>query len=87
MSNTNRILRAGIIGCGWFGRVHVERLSAIPGVLISALSDPSVEAMEILSGKVPSTTADPAGVANYTDYLALLQHPGLDFVVIASPNR
>lgn len=85
----NKPLRAGIIGCGWFGRVHVERLSEIPGVAICAVSDPSEEASQKLAEFVPLQTRNPetAEVATYADYEELLKHPGLDFVVIASPNK
>ena len=82
-------LRAGIIGCGWFGRVHLERLAEISGVYVAALSDPNLEAAQELTGKAVPSQIDPGqgNVAAYADFHELLAHPGLDFVVIASPNK
>jgi predicted dehydrogenase len=82
-------LKAGIIGCGWFGRVHLERLGELADVYVTALSDPVAEAANTLAAKALPSQIDPqAGkVAVYTDYRELLQHPDLDFVVIASPNK
>jgi predicted dehydrogenase len=85
----DKILRAGIIGCGWFGRVHVERLSELSGVAVCAVSDPDEAARQKLAELVPAQIRDPQSpdVAIYADYQELLRHEGLDFVVIASPNR
>ncbi|MCS6777725.1 MAG: Gfo/Idh/MocA family oxidoreductase [Chloroherpetonaceae bacterium] len=82
-------LRAGIIGCGWFGRVHLERLSEIPGIAVCAVSDPDPAARRKLAERVPELMRDQQGtdVADYASAEELMQHPGLDFVVIASPNR
>lgn len=82
-------LRAGIIGCGWFGRVHLERLSEISGVFVTALSDPTLESAQELAHKAAPHQIDPAqgNIAAYADFHELLAHPNLDFVVIASPNK
>lgn len=82
-------LRAGIIGCGWFGRVHMERLSEISGVYVTALSDPSLEAAQALASKAEAHQIDPeqGNITTYIDAQEMLAHPNLDFVVIASPNK
>lgn len=82
-------LRAGIIGCGWFGRVHLERLGELPDVYVTALSDPLAESAQMLAAKALPSQIDPkaGSIAVYEDYRELLQHPELDFVVIASPNK
>ncbi len=82
-------LRAGIVGCGWFGRVHLERLSEISGVYVTALSDPFLEAAQVLARKAAAHQIDPAQgkVATYARALEMFAHPKLDFVVIASPNK
>ena len=81
-------LRAAILGCGWFGGVHLERLSAIPGVHVVALADPDTAAAVKLAEGAPMQTR-PAGAraATYADYRELLQREDLDFVCIASPNQ
>ncbi len=73
-------LRIGIIGCGVLGAVHADRFSKIEGVQVTALSDPNVEAMNRVAGRLahkPETLT--------TDYRELLDC-GLDAVCIASPN-
>jgi predicted dehydrogenase len=77
----------GIIGCGWFGRVHVERLSEIPGVNVAAVCDPDEASAHRLAGLVPAHLRPAGGeVAVYTDTAELLRHAGLNAVSINSPN-
>lgn len=85
--NRSQQIRFGIIGCGWFGRVHVERLTEIPGVLISAVSDPDLETAQRLADKVPAALRPAEGVAVFTNYRDLLHQRGLHAVSINSPNR
>ena len=77
----------GIVGCGWFGRVHVERLSEIPNVRVVAVCDPEQSAALKLAEQVPASLRPTEGVAVYTDVNSLLSHPGLHAVSINSPNR
>lgn len=82
-------LRAGIVGCGWFGRVHLERLGEILGVYVTALSDPILESAQALASKAAAHQIDPAqgNIATYADPHEFFAHPNLDFVIIASPNK
>jgi predicted dehydrogenase len=77
----------GISGCGWFGGVHVERLSKIPNVRIAAVTDPNPEAAQRLADAVPEHARPEGGVAVYTDYADFIAHAKLDAVSINSPNR
>lgn len=77
----------GIIGCGWFGRVHVERMSEIPGVAVAAVCDPDAASARHLADLVPAHLRPEGGeVAVYTEATELLKHSGLDAVSINSPN-
>ncbi len=81
-------IRFGIVGCGWFGRVHVERLTDIPNCQVVALSDLDEGAMQRLTEKVPAHLLPESGkIATFTDYRNLLTSGLLDAVVIASPNK
>jgi predicted dehydrogenase len=85
---TPDVLRAAIFGCGWFGRVHLERLTAIPGIQVVALADPDLEAAGKLAASAsPSVLPPGQPMAVYAEYEELLSKEALDFVVIASPNR
>ncbi len=69
----------GIIGCGRIvQRVHLRHLTSLGGVGIAAFADPSDDARAAVAKRLPDATG-------YADPAELLQHPGLDAVVIATP--
>ncbi len=71
-------LRAGVIGTGFIGPVHIEALRRL-GVQVVALCDvPSVVDAAAKRLKIPNA---------YEDYHELLASPDVDVVHIASPNR
>ncbi len=73
----NRI-KAGIIGTGFIGPVHLEALRRL-GVPVTALCD--------LPQRV-KTAAEKYGIPEaFADYRELLRSPNVDVVHIASPNR
>jgi predicted dehydrogenase len=76
-------LRLGLIGCGWYGMVDVRAAFKAGGVEVVALCDvdeqhltDSAAAVEKLQGSRPRT---------FKRYEDLLQTPGLDAVIIATP--
>ncbi len=84
-SGTAGPIRFGMIGCGALGVVHAERLTAIPGVTVTVVSDPDQQAME----RTAAASANPPGsaaIAKVTDYKDLLKSDSLDAVCISSPN-
>ncbi len=71
-------LRAGVIGTGFIGPVHIEALRRI-GVTVSALCDVPDRA---------ATAAERLGIPLvFNDYRELLACPEVDAVHIAAPNR
>lgn len=83
MTQSSASLRFGMIGCGALGRVHAQRLSAIPGVRIAAWSDPSEAAMQNAAMELASSQPIP----QFADYREMLSAVELDAVCISSPNR
>jgi UDP-N-acetylglucosamine 3-dehydrogenase len=74
-----RVLRAGVIGLGSMGRNHARVLdSAIDGVQLVAVADPSPEALRRISGERP--------VRSYADAGAMLAEERLDLVTVAAPT-
>jgi len=71
-------LRAGVIGTGFIGPVHIEALRRL-GVTVAALCD-IPELVHTMAAKhaIPQT---------FTDYRQLLASPGIDVVHITAPNR
>jgi UDP-N-acetylglucosamine 3-dehydrogenase len=70
-------VRWGVIGLGWFGEVHAEALSAMPGIELAALCTRRSQRL--------AEVADRFGVAKrYTDYRQLLADPHIDVVGITT---
>ncbi len=71
-------LRAGVIGTGFIGPVHVEALRRL-GVQVAALSD--------VPERVQTAAERPAIPQAFGDYRELLRSPDVDVVHITAPNR
>jgi predicted dehydrogenase len=76
-------LKTGLIGCGWYGMVDVKSAFKVGGVEIIALCDidsehlkNSADEVEKLQGSRPKT---------FKSYQDLLDTPGLEAVIIATP--
>ncbi|MBN2593242.1 MAG: Gfo/Idh/MocA family oxidoreductase [Sedimentisphaerales bacterium] len=76
-------LKTGLIGCGWYGMVDVKAAFKVGGVEIVALCDvdsehlkSSADEVEKIQGSRPKT---------YKSYQELLDTPGLESVIIATP--
>ncbi|WP_349866672.1 Gfo/Idh/MocA family oxidoreductase [Leifsonia sp. WHRI 6310E] len=71
------VIRVGLIGYGVAGRVfHAPFLAA----------DPAFELAAVVTSQVDRLAADHPGAIAVADVEALLAHPGLDLVVVASPT-
>lgn len=71
------MINIGIIGYGFMGHVHCERLQQLEGYRVEAVCD-------IEEGRM---TDAPEGIRRYTDMQALLQNPAVHTVIIAIPNH
>jgi predicted dehydrogenase len=82
-AGADRMLKLGLIGCGWYGMVDVEAAFKVGGVEVIALCDvdsahlsQSADKVEKLQGSRPRTCKS---------YAELLAVTGLDAVIIATP--
>ena len=83
-NNTGKAkLKMGLIGCGWYGMVDVKSAFKVGGVEVIALCDidsehlkNSADEVEKLQGSRPRT---------FKSYQELLDTPGLEAVIIATP--
>jgi predicted dehydrogenase len=71
-------LRAGVIGTGFIGPVHIEALRRL-GVRVAALCD--------VPGRVEAAAARLGIAQAYGDYRELMGSPEVDVIHIAAPNR
>ncbi len=79
-------IRYGVIGTGMMGVEHIHNIGAIDGVEVVALSDPTDSSLAA-GLEAASAAGSAAATAGFDDHRQLLAHPGLDAVVIASPNH
>ncbi len=75
VEQTPKVLRAGVVGIGAFGRHHASKYAKIPGVQLVGVADPSGEARRAVSTS--------HGVATFADWHSLLGK--VDIVSICSP--
>ena len=75
----------GIIGTGMMGVEHIHNINAIDNASVVAVSDPNSESRSTgIEAASSGATGDP--VAGFVSHQELLEHPGVDAVVVASPN-
>jgi UDP-N-acetylglucosamine 3-dehydrogenase len=72
-----KTIRWGLIGLGWFGEVHAETLSAMPGIELAAVSTRRPQRLAEVADrfKVPK---------RYTNYHDLLADPEIDVVGVTT---
>lgn len=76
-STHSDIVRWGVVGLGWFGEIHADTLTDMPGIELTAFSTRRSERLNELADKY-----DVAG--RYTDYKDLLADPNVDAVSITT---
>ena len=76
---TSDKINLGIIGCGGLGKVNLDATAAHPDVVVVAACDVWKERVDPVVEKYKKTCT------GYTDFRELLQHKGLDAVIIATP--
>jgi predicted dehydrogenase len=72
-------INLGIIGCGGLGKQNLNAATNHPDVVVVAACDVWEERLDPIVEKYKDTCT------GYTDYRELLQHKGLDAVIIATP--
>ncbi len=91
VSQNDRI-NIGFIGVGTMGRGHLGSFLSMPDVVVVGVCDVVKERREDAKGRVEKTYANKRkgtykGCAEYSDFRKLLDQPGLDAVVIATPDH
>src|SRR5215471_14836574 len=76
----NERLRLGFIGMGTRGTELLREAQACPGVECVAVADVYSQRLDAARALAPAAKA-------YSDYRKLLEEPGLDAVVIATPHH
>ena len=74
-----KALNIGVIGLGNIGQKHCDALRQIRQANVVAVSDINVPVLD--------KTAASLNAAPYADYKKLLEHPGLEAVIVALPDQ
>jgi len=83
-------VRAGLIGCGWYGKNDLFRLIQVaPDVQVVSLCDVDrrmlTQASELVAARLPSARNQPPRL--YGDYRQMLEERDLDVVLVGTPDH
>ena len=76
-------IKVGVIGCGWWGGVDVNAALKAGGVSIVAVADVDSDHLKSFAADVEKKQGSQP--KTFKDYRELLDHPGLEAVIIATP--
>ncbi len=82
-SATERPLKLGLIGCGWYGMIDVEAAFKVGGVEVVALCDVDSQHLEDAAKKIEQKQS--TRPKTFKHYEELLSMPGVEAVIIATP--
>jgi predicted dehydrogenase len=80
MSRNPETIGIGLVGYGHWGPNHARVFNQTLGSRVPIIADQCPQRRKVAQAQFPGTEVTP-------DYDAVLQHPGVDAVVIATPTR
>ena len=84
-----KLLRAGLIGCGWYGKCDLLRLMQVAPVEVVSLGDVDKNMLADAADVVVKRTKEKNAKKprTYTDYKAMLKEKDLDVVLVGTPDH
>ncbi len=79
--------RAGLIGCGWYGKIDLLRLIQVAPVEVVSLCDVDRQMLAEAASMVASRQQSKKTPRTYSDYRQMLGARDLDLVLIAPPDH
>lgn len=84
-AQNGRVLKLGLVGCGWYGLVDVTAAFKVGGVELAGICDVDADHLAQAADRIEKLqAARPRTFKHHRDLLAM---PGLDAVIIASPPQ
>ena len=83
----DRVLRVGLIGCGWYGKCDLLRLIQVAPVEVASLCDVDSRMLQGAIDIVASRQKSQKKPRGFTDYRTMLAEKDLDVVLIATPDH
>ena len=84
---SDRPLRVGMIGCGWYGKVDLFRLIQVSPVEVVSLCDVDRRMLAEAADMVAARQASKKRPRTYGDYRRMLAEKDLDVVLVATPDH
>jgi predicted dehydrogenase len=82
-----KTLRAGLIGCGWYGKCDLFRLIQVAPVEVVSLCDVDKRMLTEAADLVASRQTSKKKPRTYGDYRELLKEKDLDIVIVGTPDH
>jgi predicted dehydrogenase len=82
-----KALRAGLIGCGWYGRVGLRHLMQHGGVEVVSVCDVDQKFLAETADEVMEEQGGDERPATFTDFRDMLRPRDLDVVLVGSPDH
>src|SRR5229473_1031382 len=79
--------RAGLIGCGWYGKADLFRLLQVEPVEVVSLCDVDRNMLAQAAGMTAARQASRKLPRTYADYREMLAQKDLDIVLVATPDH
>jgi predicted dehydrogenase len=80
-------IRAGLIGCGWYGKVDLFRLLQVAPAEVVSLCDVDKRMLAEAADLVAARQASKKKPRTYADYRTMLKEKDLDLVFIGTPDH
>ena len=80
-----KVLRAAVVGCGWFGMVNVKQLMALGQVQVAGLCDPDKQMLDAAAAELHGMQKERP--ETFADYRQMLKPDRYDIVIVASPDH
>jgi predicted dehydrogenase len=87
LSAAEKTYRAGLIGCGWFGKVDLFALTQVAPVEVVALCDPDKHQLAEAAKMVADCQKSKQTPRTFGDYREMLKAGGLDIVLVGTPDH
>lgn len=82
-----KVRRAGLIGCGWYGKIDLLRMIQVSPIEVVSLCDVDKNVLSEAAEIVESRQRSKKTPRTYSDYRDMLKQRDLDIIFVAPPDH